>query len=1827
MNKKQLAKLLIKHPEIKALYESRAFDTSTINKVIAEEIVRESNSEAETLRGLLQIIADQAKQISQELRDAREEGDEEHVTTLTKELQDLKMHKNEVKAKLDKITAAADKAVKTAEATETHEDDQQVAQALEKTKKALEPAVDAANSQDAEESAKIDAIEQSVDNAATAIKDDLEGIELVDDEDAANASSNAEEIEKIKRDLASYKSQLNSINQAIKDEGSSSNLENEKELYEEEISNLESRLAELTDEEPSETPEDPDETNAASDESGESLLDKVKAGFGSAMDSVDTEEDREAIAQAVIDFAKDPDNLSAASTIASLGSAAASAAGLGGVAAVLNGGSYVAKISEINSLIEQGKPEKAKEEVTGLAISVAIDVIPWGAALKKVPGSDKAIAKVTAEAMKIPAVKKISEEAVKAAVASGGRLSSEALGKVAKTAVKYVASKALNPYSGEESEQATVTLTSNTPKLQQFANAVAQLNPEQEKQLANVIRKELDKAQTEAVGWQDLPQGLQSFDNTLSMFIPTEGGGFSLKPEISNIIPINDENGEAQTFEVSNEELVEEEAEQNVQKIEKEVEEIMSNDKQTKAKALSGVTLLSDEFKRVQKIYQDRINKGQGVRPDDIKNGAVETMKIVLENFEVFDSWDAVARGGYWKKAIQTRKDANQLEDFGEWKKRNLPLMEKRIEKAIKEISDIENEDSMVEDLQGIMGDFALDLGQSMVNSDSNFELSTDDDSDGAQVQGETDLETIKKILPELEGKFPKLFEFKGFVKNLLQALMGDSNDSSNDSDGSNKAEIEDTDANLSQPEINNYESDVSLEESLSGIYLNEEEGEDQVDDKDDAGTGSPISVEDATALRNEFEELKGILDQRNINIDDLLTEPLRKALEMTPEEEPAPEPEQGTDEEVGETPSVEESQQQGEDAAQQDANLPNIEFAEAYREYKEALDGFFSVDSNDGFMDQFLLKYQSKKLWEAIGILTKIESGVLDKAGEDETGEMQAFTKAKEKEEAGVTQEGIADFFKRDKKPEISKEAKTELRTSLTGLLQAIKSLKAMMNSYKDNMTRSSANPKLDGSALKKSLMVYMANLQDNIASIVERCYIEQQRLTQLQTADITLDDENATDNADQSSNSEPQDPQPSEMSEDLYESILEAIAPALDGVYLMEDADRENKIEIVRGQYELMREVYISSLSSALETADRATAMPNAREMLEHAQKEEFISLFPSYVGTYNGKPVSIDDAIKAIQGLVKEFIETMKNVITLAKGQLLEENSLTKVIDDLGMLSQTIENYFGIKSKIPEDLKKKVEKLLAQRKEDQSLSNEARKPGSDILGKAKELGGKFFNKIKSWFQKNAGDVLNYLGDKFLDLFATKVEEAGLDEEEQEEILTAMVEILTWFDSLDNEKKTAVGMFGNNLIRIRGINEVAIPSIKKLGDEIQTDKKKVLEAFMDLSKEHQSLVEDVMRTEREDLVEYLKEILRIKEKLGEEVAQGLISLPELDASRPKMKDPEDFEGEDPFSTDNDDPPASPADKNASEMEMSKIVDSIMKMNNSKTKAIIEKANNMFKKDSKLMLSLMMYYVLYNAKKLKGLSEGPVKPSRVSARPEETKNINKFLNDIVKKSLLSDEIKSFIKTERPKIINFLLSKQMTKITTDWEDDGLFKQLKKMLSTSKKTNMIAEPPTTSTSDQESPDSEDESEYTSSTKTAVAKALKELVDVNSILRDASPEDRKEALIASKYYFMQVATDRRKPNVPSDLSESSSGDDDEKGSNRLLADKDRERYFSKIPDKYAEILKNNEELVEDIEFYVDKAPWNDPDLEDQYSKVDLEESLKPIIEKMLNEHYNY
>ena len=96
MNKKELAKLLFQHKDIKSLFESRQFDASTLKKVISEEIMREaedngwkSNNSEETKAMIAQI-----KDLTATL--------EEFKTRLS----DVKQEKRTAKANKDKDAAS-----------------------------------------------------------------------------------------------------------------------------------------------------------------------------------------------------------------------------------------------------------------------------------------------------------------------------------------------------------------------------------------------------------------------------------------------------------------------------------------------------------------------------------------------------------------------------------------------------------------------------------------------------------------------------------------------------------------------------------------------------------------------------------------------------------------------------------------------------------------------------------------------------------------------------------------------------------------------------------------------------------------------------------------------------------------------------------------------------------------------------------------------------------------------------------------------------------------------------------------------------------------------------------------------------------------------------------------------------------------------------------------------------------------------------------------------------------------------------------------------------------------------------------------------------------------------------------------------------------------------------------------------------------------------------------------------------------------------------------------------------------------------------------------
>ena len=835
-----------------------------------------------------------------------------------------------------------------------------------------------------------------------------------------------------------------------------------------------------------------------------------------------------------------------------------------------------------------------------------------------------------------------------------------------------------------------------------------------------------------------------------------------------------------------------------------------------KMKALEGVAQINDAFKKAQADIKRRIDASASGNESDMDNlptqeeilgGAIEAMKTVLKKIQNSSSWDDLASAGIWPTAIKTRKDANQLPEFEEWRTTNLPKVQEKFETLRDSLGTVDlssDDDSSIANVQSTLADAAATIGTAIQNNDATGDLSGDDSS-GAEVTGATDLETIAKILPQLKDKAPNLLKFSGFVKNLAQALRAA--EPSNNSDGEEGEPADATgtatssDTNLDSNKVDNSVSSIAdsggLEESLSGIYLTEE-GEavpPQVDNTADDTTGQPVSVEDAAILKTELEELRKILQPRNINVDELLPQDLKNALAKAPE----------TDVEA-EIPTVEEAEEEGQSAAQDDAEMEDARYQDLYIGFKEQMDTFFSLDSkNDGFMDQFLLKYQGAKLAALIGNLDDIIRGDVPKDGDDNSGEARALSRATQQADNNLNEE---------QGQEISEKGQLELKTRLIAMLKGIKSLKAMMNSYKKNATRSSANPKLDGSALKKSLQRYMSNLQINIKAIVETCYIEHSKLTQTKSDDVDLSQSSgaeptqpAADNSTQGDTSS----QPIAQNEQLYEAILEAIAPALEGVSLMEDAAREEKMELVNTTYDEMEQIYQSSMQSALEKAQKETAMKNASQMMEFAKKEEFIALFPTFTGTFKGKPQTIDQATDAIDGLLRDFIETMKKVIVLAKGATIDETTLSKVIEDLSMMSLMMQNYFGVKSLLDDDMQARVEKMLAQREENQSLS-ENPKPSTErssggIMDKAKDLAGKGLEKLKQmfgWLSDETQEMLDTMQTP-IPVFEPMIKAIDLTPKSDEWKNTAIQDAsqaAMWFNTLELSEQEALIIYGKNLI-----------------------------------------------------------------------------------------------------------------------------------------------------------------------------------------------------------------------------------------------------------------------------------------------------------------------------------------------------------------------------------------------------------------------------------------
>ena len=604
------------------------------------------------------------------------------------------------------------------------------------------------------------------------------------------------------------------------------------------------------------------------------------------------------------------------------------------------------------------------------------------------------------------------------------------------------------------------------------------------------------------------------------------------------------------------------------------------------------------------------------------------------------------------------------------------------------------------------------------------------------------------------------------------------------------------------------------------------------------------------------------------------------------------------------------------------DADLGPLATEEMDAAWTTTLNAFFGKDpTRSSFMRQLLLKHQASMLYGMIGVLEQIITGG---AGDEERSLSNEKTQVKQKEEP-VTPPAEADkkkappktdttstdapadeeenvvgesleeqvineifgmFGGKDNKEEeikFSPKSTSLMRQDLEAMVDLLRSLKADIGQYKDYSTSSSANPRYNGSTLKTAMDAKLKVVQQSIAHLAKVIDLEVQ----------SQKDQLETDGA-----------QTGRDTVDLQESS---------------ESDRKLKITEVEKVYNEMRRQYLKGLQVSLSKNQPDEAKAGAEELKDYVMGQEtFMSYFPSNIITSSGGVMTLGGAHKSMVDIIAPFIETIRDIVTITKTQKVSESNLQQAIGNLVMISDAIESMFKVPSLIDREFMKKYIEAAKQNPENQPLTDEE----PEMMDRMKDLAGKGLEKLKqmfSWMSEETGKLLlKFFGEE--SELIDGLSNSDLSDDEKQEIVEEAEEVITWFDSLDNNNKVAVGMFANNLIAIRGLNEVSIPTIKKLGDDIQTDKKKVLEAFMNLSKDHQSIVEGVIRTEREGLVGYLKGILRIKEKLGEEAAKELIDPSQRNASNEPMS--AEVEYEDDEGTTSDDAIAKPDSESESETE-----------------------------------------------------------------------------------------------------------------------------------------------------------------------------------------------------------------------------------------------------------------------------------------------------------------
>jgi hypothetical protein len=399
--------------------------------------------------------------------------------------------------------------------------------------------------------------------------------------------------------------------------------------------------------------------------------------------------------------------------------------------------------------------------------------------------------------------------------------------------------------------------------------------------------------------------------------------------------------------------------------------------------------------------------------------------------------------------------------------------------------------------------------------------------------------------------------------------------------------------------------------------------------------------------------------------------------IDITPEDELEPETTDSADSPTPVQDSI--SEDELEDELKEDIAEENQTPARVYNEQQyETLATFFADKGGKGlgFMQQLLLRRQSEQLQNLIKTL----DGIID----PDKDQMKALARAPVNEQQEDTQE---------KTIELEPSQKRKLKSELLGLLSALKNLRTLSKAYEENMTRTSVDPRYDGSSLKARLDEMLPEIQGAIARILKMIQDFFGDLQKVGAKPMTEQTEGGRDR---------------EAKIDLVEKtysdmrkIWTAMAPALEDTFKKEEPQPEpSKEEVPPAEPKaesLLREKDASKATEAV--------IKNATDMKSLATADPFITFFPTIVFANGGEVVSIEQANKVLSGVISEFVYVMRNVVALAKGEQITEGDVIVVKQKLSDIANAIEENFGIPTA---KIVKQIEKEAAGDPKNQSLTD---------------------------------------------------------------------------------------------------------------------------------------------------------------------------------------------------------------------------------------------------------------------------------------------------------------------------------------------------------------------------------------------------------------------------------------------------------------------------------------------------------------------------------------